>query len=342
MDKMNKMEMMGEDKVQLHSGLRTQDLALGTKLRVVFMGSGAFAVPSLEALSREGYELVAVVTQPPRPAGRHRKITPSPAMVAAERLGLLVLCPEKVRAPDVVEQLKGLKPDLMAVAAYGQILPQSILDIPTMGCINVHGSLLPRWRGAAPIQAALLAGDEFTGVSLMLMEAGLDTGPIIAQSLTRIEDIDEAPELEIRLSHMGAALLNSTLPFYLEGSIKPVAQDANQATYAPMIKKEDGIIDWSFSARQIWQANRAYRPWPGTFTHWKGKLLKVISCWPDDALQVTEESGTAISLGAGKEIGVATGSGVLVLKELAMEGGKTLGVREFLAGHRDFVGSVLG
>ncbi|MGI5835875.1 MAG: methionyl-tRNA formyltransferase [Chloroflexota bacterium] len=324
-----------------YAGFRTRHSAPSTRPKVVFMGSGAFAVPSLEALAGEGYHLVGVITQPPRPAGRNRKITPPPTMVAAERLGLPVLCPERVRAPEAVEQLKGLQPDLMVVAAYGQILPQTVLDIPTKGCINVHGSLLPRWRGAAPIQASLLAGDEFTGVSLMLMEAGLDTGPIIAQSLTRIEDVDEAPELEIRLSRSGAALLIATLPFYLDGSIKPVIQDPDQATYAPMIKKGDGAIDWSLPARQIWRANRAYRPWPGTFTRWKGKLLKVVSCWPEDTLLVMEKPGTVVALGAGKEIGVATGRGVLVLKELALEGGKTLGVRQFLAGHRDFVGSCL-
>lgn len=311
------------------------------RLKIVFMGSGAFAVPSLDALVREGYQVAAVVTQPPRPAGRHRKPTPPPTMVAAERLGLPMLHPEKVRALEAVEQLRGLQPDLIVVAAYGQILPQSVLGIPPRGCLNVHGSLLPRWRGAAPIQAAILAGDEFTGVTIMLMEPTMDTGPILAQSLTRIEDSDETPDLESRLSRSGAALLTSVLPFYLEGSITPVAQDAGQATYAPMIKKEDGLVDWSLPTRQIWRANRAYRPWPGTYTHWKGKLLKVVSCWPDEAQAAAEEPGTVILLGAGKEVGVATGSGVLVLKELALEGGKTVGAREFLLGHRDFVGSRL-
>ena len=312
------------------------------EIRLVFMGSGAFAVPSLEVLAAEGYRIVAVVTQPPRPAGRHRKLTPPPVLVAAERLGLPVLHPEVVRTPEVVDQIRGLQPDLIVVAAYGQILPQSILDIPSKGCVNVHGSLLPRWRGAAPIQAAILEGDELTGVSIMMMDAGMDTGPILAQAMTRIEDTDEAPELEGRLSRAGAALLVSTLPFHLGGAIKPVVQDPSLATYTQMIKKEDGLIDWSLPARRIWRANRAYRLWPGTFTRWRGKLLKVISCWPDDSFPAIEQPGTVVPVGGGREVAVVTGGGGLVLKEVALEGGKSVGIREFLLGHRDFVGSQLG
>jgi len=175
----------------------------------------------------------------------------------------------------------------------------------------------------------------------MEMEPSMDTGPVLAQSLTRIEDSDETPELERRLSRSGAALLVSALPYYLVGSITPVVQDPDQVTYAPMIRKEEGLIDWSVPACQIWRASRAYQPWPGSYTHWKGKLLKVVSCWPDDSFAVEEEPGMVVLLGGGHEIGVATGRGVLVLRELALEGSKPAGAREFLMGHRDFVGGLL-
>ncbi len=312
------------------------------RLKVVFMGSGVFAVPSLEALVREGYHVAAVVTQPPRPAGRRRKLTPPPTMETAERLGLKLLYPERVRSPEAVVELRRLRPDLIVVAAYGQILPPSVLEIPPRGCLNVHGSLLPRWRGASPIQTAILEGDEFTGVTIMSMEPTMDTGPILGQSLTRIEDSDDAPELESRLSRAGAALLISVLPFYLDGSLVPVPQDPALATYASMIEKGDGLIDWMLPARQIWRASRAYKPWPGTYSYWKGRVLKVISSWPEDALAVGDEPGTVVALGGGKEVGVVTGSGVLVLREMALEGGKAVGGREFLLGHRDFLGSKLG
>jgi len=311
-------------------------------LKAVFMGSGAFAVPSLEALVREGYRVVAVVTQPPRPAGRHRKLTPPPTMEAAQRLGLKLLHPETVRSPEAVADLRRLRPDLIVVAAYGQILPTSVLRIPPRGCLNVHGSLLPRWRGASPVQTAILEGDEFTGVTVMSMEPTMDTGPILGQSLTRIDDSDEAPELESRLARAGAALLTSVLPFYLDGSLTPVPQDPALVTYASMIEKGNGLIDWMLPARQIWRASRAYKPWPGTYSYWKGRLLKVVSSWPEDATVAGEEPGAVVPMGGGKEVGVVTGSGVLVLREVALEGGKTVGAREFLLGHRDFLGSKLG
>lgn len=311
-------------------------------VRVVFMGTARFAVPSLEALVRERYQVLAVVSQPPRPAGRGLKVAVPPALEAAERLGLRVLHPEKLRAPEAVAEVAALRPDLVVVAAYAQILPRSILGIPPRGSVNVHGSLLPRWRGASPIQAALLAGDEFTGVTIMLMEPGMDTGPILAQSMTRIEDTDSTPDLEDRLSRMGAELLVATLPCYLEGALKPVPQEETLATYAPIIKKEDGLVDWSAPAVQIWRASRAYRPWPGAYTYWKGRMLKVISCWPEGSAIRPEEAGTVVPLGQGREVGVVTGVGVLKLLEVALEGSRPMGVREFVAGHRDFVGSRLG
>lgn len=306
------------------------------------MGTGQFAIPSLEALVAHGYPVVGVVSQPPRPAGRNRRLTPPPVMEAAERLGLLVQTPERLRAPESVVALADLQPDLIVVAAYGQILPRTVLDLPPKGCINVHGSLLPRWRGASPIQAAILAGDEASGVTLMRMDPGLDTGPILARRSTPIEEQEAAPDLEVRLSSMGADLLVELLPSYLQGLVAPVPQEERLATYAPIIKKEDGLIDWSRAAVEIWRASRAYRAWPGSYSFWNGRLLKVAACRPEGAGAAAGAPGTVVSLESGREAGVATGSGLLRLVEVALEGGRPLPIRDFLLGHRDFVGSRLG
>ncbi len=303
------------------------------------MGTSRFAVPSLEELARAGYRLVGVVSQPPRPAGRGRKLTPSPVVEAAEGLGLPVFAPQKLREAEAVAQLEALRPDLIVVAAYAQILPRSVLDLPWRGCLNVHASLLPRWRGASPMQAAILAGDEFTGVSIMEMEPGMDTGPVLAQSVTRIENSDTTPDLEDRLSRAGAALLTSVLPCYLSGALRPVPQYAGKATYARIIKKEDGLVDWLLPARQIWLANRAYRPWPGTYSYWEGRMLRIVSCKPSEE-PAGADPGTVLAL-SNRGYGVATGDGVLRLEEVAPEGGRAMTVREFVAGHRDFVGSRL-
>ncbi|MHB0868594.1 MAG: methionyl-tRNA formyltransferase [Chloroflexota bacterium] len=311
-------------------------------IRVVFMGTARFAVPSLDVLVREGYGVAAVFTQPPRPAGRGRKLTASPVQVAAERLGLPVLTPEKLRSPEAVASVADLRPDLIVVAAYAQILPRAVLNLPPKGCINVHASLLPRWRGASPIQAAILAGDEVTGVTIMLMEPGLDTGPILSQRETRIEEQDTAATLEERLSGLGADLLVSTLPRYLDGALAAVPQDDRLASYAPIIKKEAGLIDWSRPAVEIWRASRAYTPWPGTYSYWNGKMLKVVSCLPEGGAAAGEPPGTVVRLGTDREAGVVTGSGVLRLLEVALEGSRPMGIREFLLGHRDFLGSRLG
>lgn len=308
--------------------------------RVVFFGTSRFAVPSLEALAGSGYDVVLVVTQPSRPAGRGRLLTPPPVAEVAARLGLRLLSPERLRAPDSVAAIAELSPDLAVVAAYAQILPRDVLDLPHFGCINVHASLLPRWRGASPMQAAILAGDEFTGVSIMVMEPSMDTGPILGQIVTRIEDSDSTPDLEERLSLAGAALLTSVLPCYLTGRISPVHQDAEKVTYASLIRKEHGEVDWAAPARAIWLATRAYRPWPGTYSHWRGKLLKIWSCAPEDARAGASSPGTVLALGI-RGAAVATGSGILRLDEISLEGGRAMQVGEFLAGHRDFLGSRL-
>ena len=310
--------------------------------RILFMGSGRFAVPSLEALVRSGYQVVGVVSQPPRPVGRSRVPTPPPAMAAAMQMGLAVQTPVRLRDPGAVAAVASFRPELIVVAAYGQILPRAILDLPPHGCVNIHGSLLPRWRGASPIQAAILAGDEYTGVTLMRMDTGLDTGPILARRPTPIQDDDTAQTLEDRLSRMGADLLLEELPRYLGGSLHPVPQEESLATYAPMIRKEDGLVDWKRPAVAIWRACRAYQPWPGIYSYWRGRLLKILSCSPEGAMGALEPPGMVVSLDGGRGAGVATGSGILRLMEVAVEGGKALPIRDFLIGHRDFVGSRLG
>jgi len=263
-------------------------------------------------------------------------------MAAAMQIGLVVQTPERLRDPGAVDAVAGFRPELIVVAAYGQILPRAILDLPSHGCLNVHGSLLPRWRGASPIQAAILAGDEYTGVTLMRMDAGLDTGPILARRPTPIREDETAPALEDRLSRMGADLLLEELPRYLDGSLHPVPQEESLATYAPMIRKEDGLVDWTRPAVAIWRACRAYQPWPGTYSFWRGRLLKILSCRPEGAMGMLEPPGTVVPLDGGRGAGVATGSGILRLTELAMEGGKALPIRDFLIGHRGFIGSRLG
>jgi len=315
-------------------------VAAPERMRTIFLGTSRFAVPSLQEMVDAGYHVVGVVSQPPRPAGRGRKLTPPPVVEAAERLGLPVLTPEMLRDAEAIEQLRALRPDLIVVAAYAQILPRSLLELPRHGCVNVHASLLPRWRGASPMQASILAGDEFTGVSIMLMEPSMDTGPVLAQSVTRIEDSDTTPDLEDRLSRAGAALLTSVLPCYLSGDLRPVPQDAGRATYASIIRKEDGLVDWSLPAGRIWLANRAYRPWPGTHSYWEGRMLRIVSCKPQQE-PAGVEPGTVLAL-SNRGYGVATGNGVLRLEEVALEGGRTMTAHQFLAGHRGFVGSRLG
>ena len=311
--------------------------------RVVFMGTSRFAVPSLEGLVQAGYEVVGVVTQPARPAGRGRHLVAAPVSQAATRMGLRLLSPERLRSPESVAELANLIPDLIVVAAYAQILPRAVLEMPRYGCVNVHASLLPRWRGASPIHAAILAGDELAGVSIMLMEPSMDTGAVLGQIATGVEAEDTTPILEERLARAGAALLVDILPCYLSGAIDPVPQNPDLVTYAPIIKKEDGLIDWTQPARAIWRASRAFQAWPGIHTRWEGKILKVVSCQPMEAIpQLATAAGTVLALPAGREVGVATGEGVLVLDEVAPEGGRTMTVREFVAGHRSFVGSRLG
>jgi methionyl-tRNA formyltransferase len=308
--------------------------------RVIFMGTPEFAVPSLNALiAAPRYEVVGVVTQPDRVAGRGNKLTPPPVKVAALAANLKVLQPEKLRLPGVFEQLEALAPDLIVVAAYGQILRQNVLDLPLQGCINVHASLLPRWRGAAPIQAAVRAGDPETGITIMMMEAGLDTGPMLSKRSLIIHHSETAGEIHDKLALIGGPLLIETLDRYLIGEITPQPQDESLHTYAPMIKKEDGWIDWSQSAGLIERQVRAYDPWPGTFTMYQGATLKIIG---GDALEIAANGDPGRVIRMARGIAVATGAGVFQLSKIQPPGKPPIAVDAFLNGYPEFLGSRLG
>jgi methionyl-tRNA formyltransferase len=238
-----------------------------TALRIVFMGTAELSCASLEALARDPqFQVAAVVTQPDRPKGRELKPQPSPVKALALRLGLPVLQPARARDDKFIEGLRALQPELIVVVAYGQILPQSILDLPRYGCLNVHASRLPKYRGAAPIQWAIANGDPETGVTLMKMDAGLDTGPIVAQRRTPIQAADDSATLHDRLARLGAKLLVQTIPDFVAGKIRPRPQPVEGVSHAPKIKKEDGRIDWNQPAKTIWNRLRAFTPWPGAFT----------------------------------------------------------------------------
>ncbi|HOK78540.1 MAG TPA: methionyl-tRNA formyltransferase [Verrucomicrobiota bacterium] len=313
-------------------------------LRCLFFGTAPLACPSLAALvQNSAFSVLGVVTQPDRPQGRQLKLRPSPVKELAIRCGLPVWQPEKCRDPHFIDTVRSAKPDVIVVAAYGQILPPALLEIPTYGCVNVHASLLPRHRGAAPIQWALLEGDQKTGVTIMLMDAGLDTGPILSQGETPILDSDDALTLHDRLAEMGALLLVQTLPEYVAGRIKPRPQPAEGATHARKITKEDGRIQWQQPAVSIWRRVRALVPWPGTYTYTsatpKPLLLKV---WRANVSpEVSGPPGTVLVVGR-DGILVACGADGLCITELQIEGGRRMSAAEFIAGRRLWPGQVLG
>jgi methionyl-tRNA formyltransferase len=307
--------------------------------RLIFMGTPPFAVASLEALA-ECYEVVGVVTQPDRPARRGRKPTPSAVKQAALKLGLRVLQPESLRQEEAVAELRDLEPRVMVVAAFGQILSPWVLSIPPRGVINVHPSLLPRYRGASPIAGALLAGEEETGVTIMLMDEGMDTGPILTQRSVEIGPDDTTGSLEEILARLGADLLLDTLPGWLAGDIEARPQDDAQATYTKPISKNDAVIDWALPAEEIWHRVRAYNPRPGARTFWRGDLLKILRARPHLDWKGAERSGDVVETPEG--VGVATAQGVLLLDEVQLAGKRAMDVEDFLRGQREFVGSRLG
>ena len=302
------------------------------------MGTPEFAVPSLSALIGAGHEIAAVVTQPDRPSGRGKVLTPPPVKTAAEAAGIPVLQPAKIRTEEFFAELSSYSPDLICVTAYGRILPKSILDLPRHRCVNAHASLLPKYRGAAPINWAIVRGESVTGVTTMLMDEGMDTGDMLLRREVAIKDDDTGETLSRKLSTVGGELLVETLALLEEGKLSPEKQDESLATYAPIIKKEDGLIDWSLPARDIRNLVRGMLPWPGAYTSLGGKMLKIFRA----ALSEGEgQPGEVIKSGSGI-LRVATGKGALDVLELQIEGGKRLETAAFLVGRKIPEGAILG
>jgi len=285
--------------------------------------------------------VVAVYTQPDKPAGRGRGLVPPPVKRKALQLGLTVQQPASLRQPEEAQRLADLHPEVIVVAAFGQLLPQNILDIPPFGCLNVHPSLLPRHRGPAPVAAAILADDEVTGVSIMLLDKGMDTGPLLAQEQVAILSQDTTGSLTARLAQVGARLLMQTLPLWLEGKIAPQPQDNKKATYSKPIAKESGRIDWRLPAVELWRRVRAFQPWPGCYSTWRGKVLKVIEAVPLPGGAGEIGRVVAIEGSQSATIGVHTGEGILGLLQVQLEGKQVMAAEEFVRGQRDFLGALL-
>lgn len=332
--------------------------------RIVFMGSPDFALPTLRRLIADGHEIAGVYTQPDREAGRGRVLTPPPVKELALECGLPVFQPPSLRREPAVAQLRALRPQVIVVAAFGQILRRPVLELPPFGVLNVHASLLPRWRGAAPVQAAILAGDRETGISIMRIDEGLDTGPVLARRTTPISDFDTGGGLTHRLAELGAELLAETLPAWLDGAITPEPQDVAVATYAARVEKDAGRLEWTLPARELWLRVRAYNPWPGAFTSLHGSPLRIHEAWPlprgaEDraaAAAPTESSlpaGVIVPLPPGAAdavppqrpraaFGITTGDGLLLPLTLQRAGKRPLFAEEFARGERELIGTPLG
>lgn len=309
-------------------------------MNLVFAGTPAFAVPTLKALAEAGHRVRAVYTQPDRPAGRGRRVGESAVKQAARELGLSLSQPERLDAA-ATDELRAIAPDVLVVVAYGQLLSPTVLALPRFGCINVHASLLPRWRGAAPIARAIEAGDTVTGVSIMQMEAGLDTGPVWASAATAITDTDTASTLHDRLSLLGARLLVETLTRIARGDIAAQTQDATRASYAKKLRKEEAVIDWSQPATVLHRRIRAFLPQPVACTTFRSKRLRLWGVEALDPTPTTSAPGTVIGVDS-DAVRIATGAGALALTRLQLEGGKILSAREFANGQRLPVGERLG
>lgn len=310
--------------------------------RIVFMGTPDFAVPALHTLVAEGYQVVAVVTQPDRPKGRKRVLEAPPVKVAAQELKIPVLQPERVRNPEDLEKVLALKPDLIVTAAFGQILPKELLDAPPFGCINLHASLLPKYRGGAPIHHAIMNGEKETGITLMYMVEELDAGDMIAQRKIPIESTDHVGSMFEKLAQVAADLLKETLPDLFAGNIEAIPQNPEEATISPNIKREDEKIDWHRSAEQLYNQVRGLHPWPVAYTLWKGKPFKV--WWAEVVskdIEQTHSPGTIVALDE-EGIDVQTGKGLLRLKEIQPAGKRRLTVAEFVRGRQMRVGERLG
>jgi methionyl-tRNA formyltransferase len=302
---------------------------------LIFLGTPTFAVPTLERIVEAGHRVIAVYTQPDRPKGRGGRLSASPVKEAAVRLGLPVYQPARIRRPEVIEELKQMTPDAMVVVGYGQIIPQSIIDIPPRGIINVHASLLPKYRGAAPIQWAIANGETHTGVTTMRIDAGLDTGDMLLKFETEIAPQEDALELGARLAEAGARLLVDTL----RENPAAVPQNVEEATYAPILKKEDGEIDWRWPAAKICNRSRGFLPWPGTYTFFRGQLLHI---WKSRVASEALRGEPGQMIPAKRRLLIACGEGtVLEAIEVQMEGRKRISAEAFLNGQQLKLGEIL-
>lgn len=311
-------------------------------MRIVFLGSGAFAIPSLQALVAAGHDVAAVITQPDREKGRGRALQPPPVKPVSEGLGLRVLQPPRIRSPEAIDGLRGLAAEMQVVVAYGQILPRAVIDIPPRGTINVHSSLLPRYRGAAPIHWAIVNGEAVTGVTTMMIDEGLDTGPLLLSRATPIGPEETTPELEARLAEMGGALLIETIDRLAEGTVTPTPQDHHAATLAPILRKEDARIDWTLPAEVIARRVRGLTPWPGTVTVFTGndlKILRVAAAASSGASDATP--GTLLAIEDGLVVACGEGTALRVL-EVQPASRKAMSAAAFAAGARLTPGTRLG
>jgi len=309
-------------------------------LNILFLGTSEFACPSLEALVASPYRITEVITQPDRPKGRGRKLTPPPVKPLALARNIPVFQPEKLRDPSAVENVKSLKPDLIVVVAYGQILSAAVLSVPPLGCVNVHGSLLPKYRGAAPIARAILMGEKKTGVTTMLLDTGMDTGPIFLQEEVGISPEDSLGSLQERLAQSGAALLLKTIEGLAKGHFSPRPQDATQASYAPKILREEGRIDWRRPARELGNLLRALDPSPGAYSTWNGKIVKFFRPLVLEAK--AQDPPGAVAEAADQGLKIATVDGYLLIREIQMENRSRMAVGQFLRGNRMEPGQRLG
>lgn len=323
-------------------------------LRIIYMGTPQFAVPALAALVRgaapglvlpDGYEIGAVITRPDKPSGRNQDVVFSPVKQAALAHGLAVWQPGSFKKAENQEALAAYRADLLIVAAFGQILPQAVLDLPRYGTLNIHASLLPKYRGSSPISEAILQGDPVTGVTIMLLDAGIDTGAmLLTRSLPLTED-ETTASLTPKLADLGASALLEVLPRWVQGQITPQPQDHAQASHTHMLKKEHGRIDWSQPAEVLARAARAYTPWPTAYTTWRGKFLKILSAHPSSS-QVEQPGKVALTSIAiagttQKVLSIATGQGSLLVERVQLEGKKAMSVDEFVRGYGQIVGDVL-
>ncbi|MEK7203335.1 MAG: methionyl-tRNA formyltransferase [Patescibacteria group bacterium] len=311
---------------------------INNKIKVIFIGTPDFGIPTIKALAQdERFEIIAVITQPDMPAGRQQIITPSPIKNIAQKYGWLILQPKKIK--EITKQIKNLQPDIIIVIAYSQIIPEEILAIPKYGCINLHGSLLPKYRGAAVIQAAILNNEKETGLTIIKMDSKLDTGPILAQTTMPIDANDTYGSLYDKLANLAPDFFISTLIKYIYGKITPQKQDEAMASYVNQITKSDGLIDWNKKASEIKNLVNAMSPWPSAWTWWNGKQLKIISVQNKPIEINTYKPGKTFIYNRG--LSIQCGQDALIINKLQLEGKKELTSQEFLSGQRDFIGNVL-